>query len=377
MSDTMASKPSILHLGQEPKWHKDLYKKLETHYNIIRPSDEERERPAFLKALKEKRWGDFVAIMRPFWNTGGEMGRWDKEMIPLLPSSVKVYASAGAGFDWVDTDILAERGKLPNPSHRNHIKRTKLLIEINTGIIYCNGAAASSDSVADSALFLIISTFRNLAWSQTAARSGSPDVFFDAHKNSPLTAINPKNRILGIVGLGNIGYRIAQKAHLGLDMKIAYHDLFRKSKQVEEAVGATFYATMDEMLGVADCVIIATPFSGKQLFNAEKFAKFKRGSRLINIARGPLVNEADLVEALKSGKLSACGLDVFENEPKVNAELCGMRQATLTAHTAGGTVDTHIGFEELCYRNVLGALLEGKAISPVNLHLIKAGKSKL
>lgn len=127
----MASKPSILHLGQEPKWHQDLYKKLETHFNVIRPSDEERQRPEFLKALKEKRWGDFVAIMRPFWNTGGEMGRWDKEMIPLLPSSVKVYASAGAGFDWVDTDILAERGEIrpmsrptectTDKQHRHHL----------------------------------------------------------------------------------------------------------------------------------------------------------------------------------------------------------------------------------------------------------------
>lgn len=108
---TMSSKPSILHLGDPCRWHADLYKKLETNFTIIRPSAEERERSAFLTALKEKRWGNFVAIMRPFWNTGGEMGRIDRELISLLPDSVKVYASAGAGFDWVDTDILAEKGK--------------------------------------------------------------------------------------------------------------------------------------------------------------------------------------------------------------------------------------------------------------------------
>ena len=107
----MSSKPSILHLGDPPRWHADLYKKLETNFTIVRPSAEERERPAFLQALREKRWGNFVAIMRPFWNTGGEMGRVDRELISLLPNSVKVYGSAGAGFDWVDTDILAEKGK--------------------------------------------------------------------------------------------------------------------------------------------------------------------------------------------------------------------------------------------------------------------------
>lgn len=106
----MSSKPSILHLGDPCRWHADLYKKLETHFTIIRPSAEERERSAFLAALREKRWGNFEAIMRPFWNTGGEMGRIDRELISLLPDSVKVYASAGAGFDWVDTDILADKG---------------------------------------------------------------------------------------------------------------------------------------------------------------------------------------------------------------------------------------------------------------------------
>jgi hypothetical protein len=127
----MSPKPSILHLGDPPRWHADLYKKLETHFTIIRPSAEERERPAFLQALREKRWGNFVAIMRPFWNTGGEMGRTDRELISLLPESVKVYGSAGAGFDWVDTDILAEHGKFlitrMSVCRTHHIPRDHLL----------------------------------------------------------------------------------------------------------------------------------------------------------------------------------------------------------------------------------------------------------
>jgi lactate dehydrogenase-like 2-hydroxyacid dehydrogenase len=125
----MSSKPSILHLGDPCRWHADLYKKLEAHFTIIRPSAEERERPAFLAALKEKRWGNFAAIMRPFWNTGGEMGRIDRELISLLPDSVKVYASAGAGFDWVDTDILAEKGKCLLYiffAHTSHIDSTQV-----------------------------------------------------------------------------------------------------------------------------------------------------------------------------------------------------------------------------------------------------------
>jgi hypothetical protein len=104
-------RPTVLHLGDPIYYNPELYKELEQIATIIRPEVEERQREPFLQALKEKRWGDFSAICRPFWNSGGEMGRWDSELIPLLPASVKLFASAGAGYDWADTDILAKRGE--------------------------------------------------------------------------------------------------------------------------------------------------------------------------------------------------------------------------------------------------------------------------
>lgn len=103
-------KPIILHIGDPVKWNTELHEKLSEDYTFVRPSTEERQRDNFLQGMRDKRWGDFSAIFRPFWNTGGEMGRWDKEMVPLIPSSCKIFASAGAGFDWADTDLLAERG---------------------------------------------------------------------------------------------------------------------------------------------------------------------------------------------------------------------------------------------------------------------------
>jgi hypothetical protein len=105
-------KPVILHIGDPVKYNPDLFEKLSKQFTIIRPSLEERQRPAFLQALRDKKWGDFAAVFRPFWNTGGEMGRWDAEMIPLLPKSLLVFASAGAGFDWADVDLLAAAGML-------------------------------------------------------------------------------------------------------------------------------------------------------------------------------------------------------------------------------------------------------------------------
>lgn len=101
----------VLHLGDPVQHNPEIYNRFLSEFNIIRPSDAERQRPQFMQALKEKKWGNFDAIFRPFWNTGGEMGRWDAELVPLLPPSVKIFASAGAGYDWADVDVLAANGR--------------------------------------------------------------------------------------------------------------------------------------------------------------------------------------------------------------------------------------------------------------------------
>lgn len=113
-------KSIVLHIGDAIKYNPEIYSRFSNSFTVIRPSVEERQRPEFIKALKEKRWGEFAAIFRPFWTTGGEMGRWDRELISYLPSSVKVFASAGAGFDWADVDVFAEQGMLCSFSCRQH-----------------------------------------------------------------------------------------------------------------------------------------------------------------------------------------------------------------------------------------------------------------
>ncbi|KAJ5098447.1 hypothetical protein N7532_005448 [Penicillium argentinense] len=345
----MASeKPIVLHLGDPVEFNKELYAQIANAFTVIRPSLEERQRNEFLKALQEKRWGDFQAIFRPFWNSGGEMGRWDAELIRLLPSSLKVYASAGAGYDWMDVDILAEHD-----------------------VVYCNGAQASSEAVADMAVFHIISVFRNMQWSMDGARSGDPKLWLEAHQNTAATAHNPCTQVLGIIGLGNIGYTIARKAYACFGMKIYYHDLYRKSSEQEKAVGASFCESLDDLLAAADCVVLATPFGGSKLITRENLSKFKRGAKFVNIARGALVDEIALVDALKSGQLSAAGLDVHEHEPNVNKELARMRNVTLTAHTAGGAAETQIGFERLSMENIQRVLTGQEPLTPVNKHLLK------
>jgi lactate dehydrogenase-like 2-hydroxyacid dehydrogenase len=220
------------------------------------------------------------------------------------------------------------------------------------------------------AIWHILSVFRNLIWSAEAAKSGDVEQFKIAHKHQQDTAHNPRGHTLGIIGVGNIGMTIAEKVWYCFGMEILYHDLVRKPSYQEEAIGATFHKNLDDMLATADCVVLATPFSGSKLITAERLHKFKKGSRFVNIARGALVDESALVEALKSGHLFAAGLDVHENEPYVNQELCKMRNVTMTCHNAGGAYETASGFERLAMENIESFLLNGTALTPVNAHLI-------
>lgn len=236
------------------------------------------------------------------------------------------------------------------------------------GVIYCNAGAACTESVADAAIWLILSTFRAFTWSHTAARSCDPARFSDAQKNIAANTFNPNGHSLGIIGLGKIGFRIAQKAHQSFGMDIVYNDIRQLPSSVEKEIEAKFYQNLDDMLAVADCVLVATPFGGEAVLNAEKIAKMKKGSRLINIARGKLIDEEALIQALESGQLGAAGLDVHFNEPAVNKKLADMRNVEMLSHTAGASVDSHIGFERLGMENILSYFEKGKAVTPVNLH---------
>ena len=228
--------------------------------------------------------------------------------------------------------------------------------------------------MADAAIWLITSTFRLLSWSAIAARSGNRDQFIDANRNLAPVSRNPRGFSLGIIGFGRIGRRIAEKAYKALDMKILYNDVAQMPKEIEEPIKAVFHKSADTLLAEADCVLVATPFAGEALLSREGLSKMKKGARLVNIARGKLINEADLVEALKSGQLSAAGLDVFENEPDISPELVQMKNVELLSHNAGASLDSHIGFERLGMENIISFASTGKAISPVNAHLIKPSR---
>ena len=251
-----------------------------------------------------------------------------------------------------------------------------ILVRYGTGILYCNGAHASTESVADMALYHIISVFRHMAWSFLAARSGSSTEWTTAHQRIPFECHNPRGHTLGIVGLGNIGYAIAKKVRAALGMKIIYHDVIQKTPEMEREADATFYPSLEEMLTRSDCVLIATPYTGRALLDAHTLSLLPRGARVVNIARGVCVDGEALADALESKHIGAAGLDVHEHEPQVNARLSKMVNVTLTSHTGGGSVETAMAFEKLVMLNS-EAVLEGKeALTAVNQGLVNGYLSK-
>jgi lactate dehydrogenase-like 2-hydroxyacid dehydrogenase len=177
-------------------------------------------------------------------------------------------------------------------------------------------------------------------------------------------------------------------------MKIKYYDVIRKDAAKEAEIQAEFYSDFNAMLAISDCVVLATPASpdGKKVIAKERLSHFKMGSRFINIARGSLVDEEAVADAVDEGRLVGVGMDVHESEPKVNERLKASKLVTLTSHNAGGTLETyvlsppkkvcsyhirHMGFETLAMKNI-DAVLKGKEpLTPVNKHLMVVPASNI
>ena len=152
-------------------------------------------------------------------------------------------------------------------------------------------------------------------------------------------------------------------------MKIIYHDLQRKPRTQEKELDARFYPRLDDMLPHCDCILLAAP-SGPPMLTRRTIALLPRGARVVNVARGSLIDEDALADALDEGHISAAGLDVHRKEPEVNERFVGNWQVQLTCHTGGASVETNAGFELLVLQNVEEVLGGRGSVTGVNEHMI-------
>jgi gluconate 2-dehydrogenase len=172
---------------------------------------------------------------------------------------------------------------------------------------------------------------------------------------------------LGIIGMGRIGQGIAKRGAHGFGMNVVYHNRSRLSPALEAECKAR-YVSKDELLRTADHVVLVLPYTAENhhTIGAAELAQMQPTATLINIARGGIVDDAALAQALKAGQIAAAGLDVFEGEPSVHPALLAVPNVVLTPHIASATVATRRAMGRLAADNLV-AVLGGQApLTPVN-----------
>lgn len=214
------------------------------------------------------------------------------------------------------------------------IDRIDLAAATERGIMVLNTPEGPTESTAEHAIALMLSLTKTVVSGDRLLRSGSG---FPPYGSTP-KGLEALHAVLGLVGLGRIGGRVAEIAR-ALGMQVRAFDPFANAERAA-ALGVELVSSLDDVLRVADVVSIHCPYIPEthHLINAERLAQMRSGTYLINVARGPIVDEAALIDALRSGHLAGAGLDVFDPEPPASDNpLFGLPNTICTPHIASYT----------------------------------------
>jgi gluconate 2-dehydrogenase len=249
---------------------------------------------------------------------------------------LKVVANLGVGHNNLDLDALT-----------------------GAGIVASNTPDVLNESVADYAWALMLAAARRVSAAERWLRAGQwpgSNMRFDDWLGLPV-----HGRTLGILGMGRIGQGIARRA-AGFDMRVLYHNRSRLPEMVERECQAALVSKA-ELLRQVDYLVLVLPFTpeNRHAIGAPELALMKPSAVLVNIARGGIVDDAALAVALREGKLAAAGLDVFEGEPMVHADLLALDNAVLSPHIASASEETRRAMANLAADNVIAALGFGEA----------------
>jgi len=218
------------------------------------------------------------------------------------------------------------------------------------GVVVVHTPDVLTDATADLTLALLLAAARRLPEGQRLVESGG----WHGWAATQLLGMELRGRTLGVVGLGRIGSAVAARAR-AFGMRIAYH---QRHPRAEAALEAAFVDDLDRLLATSDVVTLHLPLTPatRHLLDARRLALLPTHALLINAARGPLVDEAALVAALREGRLAGAGLDVYEEEPRVHPGLLALPNVVLAPHLGSATGDTRRAMAELCSAGILTAL---------------------
>ena len=247
--------------------------------------------------------------------------RFDAATIGRLPESVRILATFSVGFEHIDLAAARERG-----------------------IVVSNTPDVLTDATADVAMLLILGAARRASEGERLIRDDAWGGWAPTH----LLGIHVGGKRLGILGMGRIGRAVAARAR-AFDMTVHYHNRQRLTPQDE--AGATFYPDAEDLLRVADILSIHFPLmpETRYFLDARRIELLPANAIVVNTARGAVIKDADLVAALKSGRVAGAGLDVYDGEPRLHPDYRTLPNTFLLPHLGSATRETReaMGFRAL------------------------------
>ena len=267
----------------------------------------------------------------------------DKRFLKENKNTLKVISNVAVGYDNINVE-----------------EATKYKIAV------FNTPNLLNDAVADLALGLMISISRKICLGNEYVKKGN------WKKSSwPLFWGDDLNgETLGIIGMGNIGKKVATRAN-SFGLNVLYHNRNRLDKDLEKKLSAN-YLDLVSLLNQSKYLVLLTPLNKetKHLINKNTFAMMRKDAYIINMARGKIIKETDLVLALENNIIAGAGLDVFEFEPKVNKKLMNMSNVVLMPHAGSATYKTRMGMMDLACKNLVNYLVYNKYDNLVNREIL-------
>ncbi len=314
----------------------DIVLRLRQHFDVLdNPGDEIWQGMALAQRLQGKT-GAFL--------TTGE--RVDAALLDACPG-LRVVSNMAVGYNNIDVPACTARG-----------------------VLVTNTPEVLTETTADHGFALMMAAARRISESERFLREGrwqrwSYDMFMgnDVH-----------GATLGILGMGRIGQALARRGALGFGMQVIYHNRSRLVPALEQPLGAR-WVDKATLLRQADHLVLVLPYSpaSHHAIGATELALMKPSATLTNIARGGIVDDAALAQALREQRIAAAGLDVFEGEPQVHADLLGLRNLVLTPHIASSSGATRHAMASLAADNLIAALSGQRPPNPVNPEVLGRG----
>jgi lactate dehydrogenase-like 2-hydroxyacid dehydrogenase len=243
--------------------------------------------------------------------------RFTPEVLAAEPRRAALLANFGVGFNHIDVGAAKARG-----------------------LVVSNTPDVLTDATADLAMTLLLMVSRRAGEGERHVRAGEWTGWRPTHMLGTQVA----GKTLGLVGMGRIARAVAHRAHHGFGMRVIFHDPYPPSPEAAASLGAEPRARLEDVLAEADFVSLhcpATPET-RHLMNRERLGLMRPGAYLVNTARGDVVDEAALAEALQARRIAGAGLDVFEREPQVTEALLTLENVVLLPHLGSATTETRV-----------------------------------